>query len=91
MLRVFALLGAAFLLVAPTAHADDTSYLAYLSSHGTFFPALSDSVRIYAGQQVCGMLHQGQTPEQIASAPGPTDHRGIVDAAQHELCPDTLH
>ncbi len=53
--------------------------------------ALSDSVRIYAGHHVCDMLHAGQTPEQIGSTPGPTDSRGVVAAAQHELCPDTLH
>jgi hypothetical protein len=89
---VFALVGAAFLLVAPAqAQADQGSYLAYLNAHGTFFRALNDTVRIYAGQQVCNMLHAGQTPEQISSTPGPADSRGIVAAAQHELCTDTLH
>jgi ABC-type sugar transport system substrate-binding protein len=91
MISVLVACAGAVLATASAARADDQSYLAYLNAHATFFPALNDSVRIYAGQQVCNMLHQGQTPEQIASTPGPADQRGIVDAARHELCPDTLH
>jgi hypothetical protein len=90
-IRVAFVIAAALIATASPAHADDQSYLNYLTAHGTFFPALSDSVRIYAGHHVCDMLHAGQTQEQIGSTPGPTDSRGVVAAAQHELCPDTLH
>lgn len=42
---------------------------------------------------MCVSLHNGMTPQQIIDA-NPIvyfDLRGVIDAAQHELCPDTLH
>jgi hypothetical protein len=74
---------AALLLVAwaPGAHADANTYLAYLHDHGS-----------YAGGDAKA-LNAGQTPDQILSGVHFTmmDVRGVIDAAQHELCPDTLH
>ena len=40
----------------------------------------------------CTDLHNGMTPQQEIDA-NPIvyfDLRGVIDAAQHELCPDTL-
>ena len=48
---------------------------------------------ISRGVQVCTQLRNGMTPQQIIDA-NPIvcfDLRGVIDAAQHELCPDTLH
>ena len=55
-------------------------------------PGINDAVRISRGSQVCTSLHNGMTPQQILDS-NPIvyfDLRGVIDAAQHELCPDTL-
>jgi Protein of unknown function (DUF732) len=83
---------AAALATAAPAHADGDSYIRYLNDHGTFVPGINDAVRISRGSQVCTSLHNGMTPQQIIDA-NPIvyfDLRGVIDAAQHELCPDTL-
>jgi hypothetical protein len=82
---------AAALLTATPANADTNSYLGYLNTHGTFVMAYDDATKVSYGLQVCQMLHAGMTPEQVGSSVSPSDLRGIVAAAQHELCPDTLH
>lgn len=47
---------------------------------------------IYFGLRVCELLRGGTTSEQIAQeAVSTADMPGIIGAAQHELCPDTLH
>ena len=82
----------AALAMAAPAHADGDSYIRYLNDHGTFVPGINDAVRISRGSQVCTSLHNGMTPQQIIDA-NPIvyfDLRGVIDAAQHELCPDTL-
>ena len=82
----------AALATAAPAHADADSYIRYLNDHGTFVPGINDAVRISRGSQVCTSLHNGMTPQQIIDA-NPIvyfDLRGVIDAAQHELCPDTL-
>jgi len=76
---------------ASPAHCDANSYLAYLNSHGTRVMAFDDATKVSYGLHACEMLHAGMTPDQIAAGLSPSDVRGIVDAAQHELCPDTLH
>jgi Protein of unknown function (DUF732) len=84
---------AAVLMGAAPAHADADSYIRYLNDHGIFVPGINDAVRISRGSQVCTSLHNGMTPQQIIDA-NPIvyfDLRGVIDAAQHELCPDTLH
>jgi hypothetical protein len=82
----------ALLAMAAPAHADGDSYIRYLNDHGTFVPGINDAVRISRGSQVCTSLHNGMTPQQVLDA-NPIvyfDLRGVIDAAQHELCPDTL-
>jgi Protein of unknown function (DUF732) len=96
-MKVIAGLGAAAaaaLIAAPTAHADANSYLAYLSAHGVqpnYFT--NESNLVSGGLQACSKLHAGMSPEQAANMGILTGALGapIVDAAQHELCPDTLH
>jgi Protein of unknown function (DUF732) len=96
MLRLSALSGAAVaaaLIAAAPAHADGDSYIRYLNDHNIFVPGINDAVRISRGSQVCTSLHNSMTPQQIIDA-NPIvyfDLRGVIDAAQHELCPDTLH
>jgi hypothetical protein len=94
-LRIVALvLSVGALLVmgwAPDADADANSYLAYLAAHGTY--AGGQAKALNAGFYACDALHAGQTPDQIIGGVHLTfmDVRGVIDAAQHELCPDTLH
>ena len=82
----------AVLAMAAPAHADGDSYIRYLNDHNIFVPGINDAVRISRGSQVCTSLRNGMTPQQIIDA-NPIvyfDLRGVIDAAQHELCPDTL-
>jgi hypothetical protein len=90
--RVFALVGAAFLLVAPPqAHADDAGYLAELQSDGVMM--LNRNFWVINGHRMCDMLHSGIAPETLYDQFGLQNAQGpqIVTAAQHNLCPDTLH
>lgn len=80
---------------AAPAHADDASYLDYLRSHGqnvsTYVPANNDWVT--AGHFACARLRAGENPAQAANHPQhPFKENGplVVEAAQHELCPDQL-
>lgn len=77
---------------SPQAHADENGYLNQLNQSGV--PMANPAGALMGGRMVCDNLHHGMTPEQVASplqfglmagfAPA------IVDAAQHQLCPDTL-
>lgn len=90
----FVFVGALLLVaLAPDAHADANTFLAYVHGHGINTGVSSDSKILHAGMFACDSLHAGQTPDQIvAGVPVPfMDVRGVIDAAQHELCPDTLH
>ena len=87
-----AAIAAALMGAVPAAHADGDSYIRYLNDHGIFVPGINDAVRISRGAKVCTDLHNGMTPQQEIDA-NPIvyfDLRGVIDAAQHELCPDTL-
>lgn len=94
--RTAAGLGAALIAFAihspPASHADAQSYLAYLQSHGTNTSLWPDTRKVDAGERLCSMLHSGMAPDQIIGSAGlhVVDAPGILDAAQHELCPDTL-
>jgi hypothetical protein len=85
-----ALIAAGF--TAPHAHADANSFLAYVHQHQINTGLASDSKVLHAGMFACESLHAGQTPDQIVG--GVTfswmDVRGVIDAAQRELCPDTI-
>lgn len=87
-----ALLAAAVLVLScGVAHADDQSYLQYLNDHGTRVMAFNDATRIAYGYQACGEMRNGMSIDAIAGSSPVSDGRGIAEAAQHELCPDTLH
>jgi hypothetical protein len=79
------------------ASADQQSYLAYLDSHHVNTPFGTPERNIALGLDICQKLHQGMTPDQVVGlSHSPlsitlTDIPGVLDAAQHELCPDTLH
>lgn len=77
---------------APAAQADVKGYLNYLLSHHINTAVNTPKTNIYYGLRVCDLLHSGITPDQIAQeAVTSADMPGIIGAAQHELCPDTLH
>jgi Protein of unknown function (DUF732) len=75
------------------AHADANSYLAYLADHHVNTAINTPARNLDAGFYACNALHAGQTPDQIVGSQpfAFVDIRGMIDAAQHELCPDTLH
>lgn len=85
---------AVLVVTAAPAHADDQSYLNYLTAHGqstTAWP-MSPAQFVILGHGICTNLHAGADPlagtspiERVTWGPA------AVDAAQHELCPDTLH
>jgi hypothetical protein len=88
----------ALAIPSPEADADTDSFYAYLRDHGISTGALSASQQINMGNGACAEMHAhpGKTPEQVAGdvpqlAWAAIDGRGVAEAAQHELCPDTLH
>lgn len=88
---------------APVAHADDASYLARLNASGVPIPG-PDDVRLNTGRYVCGQLRMytwtgtlrpGSNPEVVRQLTNvflysPAAAQTQIDAAQAELCPDTL-
>jgi len=88
---VLSLLATATLVAAAPAHADANSYLDYRESHQANTPPHSPPLLVMDGLRDCQLLHAGMTPEQIVQGtPSLQDVRGMIEAAQHELCPDTL-
>lgn len=89
---LLAVLGGAVatLATAPPAQADAQSFQSYLESHHTNTGLNPPASNLAAGLKVCDMLHAGETPDQVAAVPVYYDFRGLIEAAQHELCPDTL-
>ncbi|OCB41882.1 hypothetical protein A5677_00475 [Mycobacterium malmoense] len=80
------------LQLAARAHADENSYLDDLRARG--IPFLIPAQAVSDGYRVCRDLREGQSPQLVAQTfglyynlVGPQ----IVDIAQHDLCPDTLH
>ena len=71
---------------AGVASADDASFLDRLPPRTYGELVASDAKRVEFGHQMCAMLRSGMAPEAIAASWG----RPWVDAAQQELCPDTL-
>jgi hypothetical protein len=77
-------------LTAAPACADTDSYIADLRAHN--IPVLPgfEPQWIQFDNQTCTQLRQGIPQEQVlAGSPGTL--KIAVGAAQHELCPDTLH
>lgn len=92
LLMVSLVLMAAGVWLAQKAAADEGSYLAELSARG--IPVLIPAQAVSDGFRVCGQLRAGMSPVTASqtfglyyNAVGPQ----IVDIAQHQLCPDTLH
>jgi hypothetical protein len=77
---------------AAPAQADDQSYLNYLQAHGANMTFPGPGQYVMFGHMICTNLHNGADPLAGGS---PIDRAtwgpGAIDAAQHELCPDTLH
>lgn len=86
------------LVGAPVASADEQGFLNELRANG--FPGLSigdaqmpDGVVVDNGWMACNRLHLGEKPEQTLAQLNPNDldkGRMLLNAAQHNLCPDTL-
>ena len=96
MNRSIALVSAAVagaLMAAAPAHADDQSFLNYLEAHGqstTAWP-FSPGKLVMFGQMICTNIRSGADPLPEATAIDRSTWLPItVEAAQHELCPDTL-
>jgi hypothetical protein len=91
-----AIAGCIAALIAPAspARADDQSFLNYPQAHGqstTAWP-MSPAQFVILGHGICTNLRAGADPlagtspiERVTWGPV------AVEAAQHELCPDTLH
>jgi hypothetical protein len=82
------------LVATPTADADDASYLAATS--GLYHSIYDPPTMLHWGHGICDDLRGGRSFDQeVAMAPptmaGYMDVPGVIRAAQHELCPDTLH
>ncbi|MGO9228080.1 MAG: DUF732 domain-containing protein [Bryobacteraceae bacterium] len=95
MFRLIAMVSAAIaaaMVVAAPVHADDQSYLNYLQAHGANMTFPGPGQYVMFGHMICTNLHNGADPLAGGS---PIDRAtwgpAAVDAAQHELCPDTLH
>lgn len=90
--------GVALVLAVP-AHADaEGDYLGVLAgTPGFTINGFTSGLLLNAGNTICGDLRGGMTPEDSANKmlfyPGSslTTTRAMVSAAQHTLCPDTLH
>ena len=94
---VLAAVTAAMLAAAPAANADtapDTAaYLNLLNSNGGRPITALDGPLIAQGFNFCGMIRGGMPVDQVkAQSFGPlVNTPAMVDAAQQELCPDTLN
>lgn len=72
---------------AGTAAADDQGFLQEL---GDGNPFRTDAGRVAAGYQVCTMIKTGTPPPVIAASYTFEDGWRWVNAAQNNLCPETL-
>lgn len=71
------------------AHADDASYLAALNTAGV--PMIhGNQGAITGGHTICDQLRSNGSVSVPFGMMSPWRNQ-IIDAAQHELCPDTLH
>ena len=90
-IRVAIVFGAALIATAAPAHADANSYLAYIHNAGINTAGKPDSWLLDNGQHACDLLRTGTTVDQISEGASHADKRGLTMAAQHELCPETMH
>lgn len=91
------LIGLSTFLAAP-AHADSRSFLDRVHANGLpdrygFFGNMGDSETLMIGNMTCDGIRAGIPPDQ-AMPKSTWDTAGLrpmlIEAAQHELCPDTL-
>lgn len=82
----------ALLVTAPTAYADDASYVLYLDDHGVYYSSITDVIDM--GKLACRGLRQGVPPGVIVNAIAdngdfPTyDAAIIVLSATKNMCTD---
>jgi hypothetical protein len=85
---------AASVVLAAPVHADADTYLAYLSGKGVNpIWTMTPGNLVSEGLRMCERMRAGMTPQDAAGSLGifaGTLGAAMVDAAQHELCPDTL-
>ncbi|UVO12791.1 DUF732 domain-containing protein [Mycobacterium sp. SVM_VP21] len=85
---------AAVLILAPSAHADDQSFLADLAAHGiTDYWGQGPDRLVYMGHEACNQLHGGGSRQSVVGMFGPLQAgfgETFTNAAQTQLCPDTL-
>lgn len=92
-LAVFAAVTAGLVGASP-AHADDQSYVARAS--GLLSIPQSPQTTLSNGYAMCRWMRDGDSPQQVVDRLSHvgwgmyTPWRQLVDAAQQELCPDTL-
>ncbi|WP_409428846.1 DUF732 domain-containing protein [Mycobacterium sp. SMC-11] len=73
------------------AHADRDSFMQHIRDHQISTGYLPEAKAFMTALRICEMLRQGMRPEEFWAGGLPfVDARGLTDAAQHELCPDTL-
>ncbi|KAA1429512.1 DUF732 domain-containing protein, partial [Mycolicibacter arupensis] len=94
-LAAMTLIPGTLMFAAAPAQADEKSYLSYLDSHGFKYqnsPGLTTpSGAVQFGTVICQNLRKGRPAKDrfgAKVADGVT--KVMIDAAQHELCPDTL-
>lgn len=83
---------------AGTASADDRSFLDLVHANGMpdrygFFGNVGDSGTLMLGHRTCDGIRAGMPANQaMPQLTWDTEHLRpmLIDAAQHELCPDTL-
>jgi Protein of unknown function (DUF732) len=83
------LVAAVAVTLAAPAKADDQSFLDRLAGKNTAW--FNPQQLVGVGHEVCTELRGGASPADLAAMARGYDGPAIVDAAQHELCPDTLH
>ena len=79
--------------LSPAAHADEQSFIDYLNSNGGRpVTAFWDGPLIQQGYSFCGMIRGGMPVDQVKATNfgWSVNVPLFVDAAQRELCPDTL-
>lgn len=75
------------------AHADDQGFLDYLESHGfQYTPSVDTPAKaVQFGRNICASLHLGGSAGPQTTWKTAGSATGILlDAAQQQLCPDTL-
>ncbi|PQM53727.1 hypothetical protein C5U48_02645 [Mycolicibacter virginiensis] len=76
---------------AGVAQADDASYLRYTDEHGITYYDNAPSSRLAVGRVICDNLRFGGDPRAgfnfVSNA---MVSQPLIDAAQRELCPETL-